>query len=74
MWTTYSFSALKGNPCSIYKEKETERRRATLWGENSNYTVAASAAVNCCETREEEENSNPATVDSRRKRRPTRID
>jgi len=30
--------------------------------------------VNCCETREEEENPNPAIVDSRRKRRPTRID
>jgi len=30
--------------------------------------------VNCCETREEEENPNPAAVDNRRKRRPTRID
>ena len=51
-----------------------KRRRATLWGEKSNYTTAASAAVNCYETREEEENPNPEAVDSRRKRRPTRID
>ena len=37
-------------------------------------TQQASAAVNCCETREEEENPNPAAVDSIRKRRPTWID
>ena len=30
--------------------------------------------MNCCETREEEENPNSAAVDNIRKRRPTRID
>ena len=57
------------------KEKGRPRGGEPHFGEKkSNYTAAASAAVNGCETREEEENPNPATVDSRRKRRPTRID
>ena len=65
----------KGESMLNIKGKGRPRRRgATLWGRKSNYTAAASAAVNCCETREEEENPNPAAVDSRRKRRPTRID
>ena len=43
-------------------------------GEKSNYTVAVSDVVNCCETIEEKENPNPAAVDNRKKRIPTRID
>ena len=56
------------------KGKGRPRGEEPHLGRKWNYTAAASAAVNYCETREEEENSNPAAVDSRRKRRPTRID
>ena len=59
---------------------------ATLGGEKSDQTPAAegphlgreigldSSSLRCCETKEEEEKPNPATIDSRRKSRPTRID
>ena len=66
MWTTYSFSALRGTYAQYKRKRKTKRRRATLWGRKSNYTAADSAAVNCCETKEEED-PNPAAVNSIRK-------
>ena len=60
----------KGEPMLNIKGKGRPRGEEPDFGEK----IELHSSSLYCETREEEENTNPAAVDSRKKRRPTRID
>ena len=69
MYYLFLFSP-NGEPMLNIKEKGRPRGEEPHFREK----IKLHSSSLYCETREEEENPNPAVVDSRKKRRPTRID